>query len=242
MVAGLDDDPAVDHSPQSSTEAVNMTQTEIAINSDTPLLASEKQGILDEKMQRMALSGTAQHTDTWFSRWRYTILRTVGMYWQSVRPPRRHQSTPRSRRLQQLVKMTTTRRLVTTLARLLHSKSEVVTQIRKRLGGQDEVAIYLDDVQGTCVVIDTGIGLGLILSGFCRPYHYSSAVLAALRARVVAFTTRVSHIPPSPNRSDQKHHGQDPCRVVCYRYLRRRHEPDQGLGQHERPRSGHRGL
>ena len=155
MVAGLDDDPAVDHSPQSSTEAVDRTQTEIAINPDTPLLASEKQGVLDEKLQRMGLSGTAQYTDTWFSRWNYTIWRTAEIYWESVRRPRRHQATPRSRRLQQLVKMTTTRRLVTTLARLLHSKSEVVAQIRKRLGGQDEVTIYLDDVQGTCTTVDT---------------------------------------------------------------------------------------
>lgn len=148
MVAGLDDDPTVDHSPQSSTEAVDRTQTEPTVNPNTPTLASEKQEVLDEKMKHMAISGTAQHSDTWFSRWKYTIWGTVEMYLQPVLRPHKHQPTSRSRRLHQLSKMTTTRRLMTTLSRLLHSKSEVVAQIRKRIGAQDEVAIYFDDVQG----------------------------------------------------------------------------------------------
>ena len=242
MVAGLDDDPTVDYSPQSSTEAVDRTQTEPAINSDTPTLASEKQGVLDEKMQHMAMSGTAQHTDTWFSRWKYTIWRTAGMYLHPALRPDRHQPTPRSRRLHQLLKMTTTRRLMTTLSRLLHSKSEVVAQIRKRLSAQDEVAIYLDDVQGTRATIDMGIELGLILSGFCRPHHHPSAVFGALRTGAVTFATRLSHLPPYPNRSGQKHRGQDSCRVVCHHYRRHGHEPNQRLGQHERPRSSQQGL
>ena len=158
MVAGLDDDPTVDYSPQSSTEAVDRTQTDPAINSNTPTLVSEKQGILDEKMQHMTMSGMDQHSDTWFSRWKYTIWRTAGMYLPVLRP-HSNRPTPRSRRLHQLLKMTATRRLMTTLSRLLHSKSEVVAQIRKRLGAQDEVAIYLDDVQGTRATIDVGIEL-----------------------------------------------------------------------------------
>jgi magnesium transporter len=144
MVAGLDDDPTVDYSRQSSAEAVDSTQMETAVNSNTSALASEKQDVLDEKIQRMTRGGTAQHTDTRFSRWKGMIRRIAGMCWR----PRRHQPTPRSRMLHQLVKMTTTRRLLTTLGRLLHTKSEVVAQIRKRLGVQGEVAVYLDDVQG----------------------------------------------------------------------------------------------
>jgi magnesium transporter len=149
MVAGMDDDHTDDHSPQNSAEAADSTQRETVDSSNTSTLASEKQGVYDEKLQRMTMSGTAQHTSNWFSRWKDTIQKTAGMYWPPVRHPRRHQPTPRLRRQQQLLKMTTTRRLVTTLARLLHSKSEVVAQIRKRLSGQGEVAIYLDDVQGT---------------------------------------------------------------------------------------------
>ena len=66
---------------------------------------------------------------------------------------------------QTLLRMANTRRLVTSLGRLLATKSEVIGQLRKRLrgaggdavdwdegdmaGGQ-EVGIYLGDVQGTC--------------------------------------------------------------------------------------------
>lgn len=64
-----------------------------------------------------------------------------------------------------LRRMARTRRLVTSLTRLLAAKSEVVTQIRKRLltsghsglgngAGKDddvEVAIYMGDVQGTSI-------------------------------------------------------------------------------------------
>jgi len=149
MVAGLDDDPTVDYNPQNSAEEVDGTQVETAINSNTSTLASDEQEMLDEKLQRVAKGGTAQHTDTRFSRWKDTIRRIAGMCWPPFRRPHKHQPTPRSRRLHQLVKMVTTRRLLTTLARLLHTKYEVVAQVRKRLGGQGEVAIYLDDVQGT---------------------------------------------------------------------------------------------
>ena len=180
MVAGLDDDPTVDHSPQHSTEVVDSTEMVNVVNSNTSTLALEKQGAFDEKMQRMTINGKVRHTDTWFSRWKDTIRRRAEMCWPPFQRPRGHQPTPQSRRLQQLLKMTTTRRLVTTLARLLHSKSEVVAQIRKRLSGQGEVAIYLDDVQGTSATIGTGIELGLTISGLCRPYYHSSAILGAL--------------------------------------------------------------
>lgn len=60
-----------------------------------------------------------------------------------------------------LLRMATTRRMVTSLTRLLSSKSEVVAQIRKRLltsssmgvwdlkGPSDDVSIYMGDVHGT---------------------------------------------------------------------------------------------
>ncbi|KAG9042866.1 hypothetical protein FS842_002051 [Serendipita sp. 407] len=52
-----------------------------------------------------------------------------------------------NRDLNRLRRMTTTRRLVTTLGRLLSSKADVVAQLRKRLDGQGEVYIYFGDVQ-----------------------------------------------------------------------------------------------
>lgn len=63
-----------------------------------------------------------------------------------------------------LLRMATTRRTVTSLTRLLSSKSEVVAQIRKRLltsssmglwdlkRSTDDVAIYMGDVHGTHTV------------------------------------------------------------------------------------------
>ncbi|KAG8832677.1 proliferating cell nuclear antigen [Serendipita sp. 399] len=52
-----------------------------------------------------------------------------------------------NRDLNRLRRMTTTRRLVTTLGRLLSSKADVIAQLRKRLDGQGEVYIYFGDVQ-----------------------------------------------------------------------------------------------
>jgi magnesium transporter len=155
MVVGLESDPSVSRSPQSSTEAVDSTQMEVGINSNPSTWASEKQGLFDEKMPSRWRLGTTQHIDVWFSGWKDTVRNAARMCWLLVRRPHRRQPTPRSRRLMQLLKMTTTRRLVTTLARLLQSKSEVVAQLRKRLGGQGEVAIYLGDVQGAVARIDT---------------------------------------------------------------------------------------
>jgi magnesium transporter len=78
----------------------------------------------------------------------------------TVEPPPKHAT------FQTLLRMTNTRRLVTSLGRLLATKSEVIGQLRKRLqvnvgnvvdwdegdmaGGQ-EVGIYLGDVQGMCL-------------------------------------------------------------------------------------------
>jgi Mg2+ and Co2+ transporter CorA len=51
--------------------------------------------------------------------------------------------------------MARTRRLVTSLGRLLSTKAEVIAQIRKRLASgtkpeDAEVAMYMGDVQGQC--------------------------------------------------------------------------------------------
>ena len=66
-------------------------------------------------------------------------------WWRTIRSGKHSSSTLRD--TNRLRRMTITRRLVTTLGRLLSAKSEVIAQTRKRLDGQGEVAIYLGDVQ-----------------------------------------------------------------------------------------------
>lgn len=81
-----------------------------------------------------------------------------------------------SRDLNRLRRMTSTRRLVNTLGRLLSSKSEVIGQIRKRLDRHGEVAIYLGDVQ------DHIISLHQSLAHYERMLSHSHpAYLAHLR-------------------------------------------------------------
>ncbi|KAJ6621700.1 hypothetical protein B0H10DRAFT_2017107 [Mycena sp. CBHHK59/15] len=58
-----------------------------------------------------------------------------------------------------LYRMARARRLVASLSRLLASKSEVVTQLRKRLIADGaEVAIYLGDVQDHIMTLETALG------------------------------------------------------------------------------------
>jgi len=65
--------------------------------------------------------------------------------WRKLRRKKNSESNmARDRR--RLRRMTATRRLVNTLGRLLWSKAELIGQIRKRLHGQGDVAIYLGDV------------------------------------------------------------------------------------------------
>jgi len=76
----------------------------------------------------------------------------------SSRPPSKNEAQEPSPTHATLLRMATTRRIVTSLTRLLSSKSEVVAQIRKRLltsssmglwdfkGSTDDVAIYMGDV------------------------------------------------------------------------------------------------
>lgn len=91
------------------------------------------------------------------------VSRSIGRAWTAVAAAMNvHISPPASGTLHHLRRMARARRLVTSLTRLLATKSEVVTQIRKRLltsgsaalgnasdSAEDaEVAIHLSDVQG----------------------------------------------------------------------------------------------
>lgn len=90
---------------------------------------------------------------------------------------------------QTLLRMANTRRLVTSLGRLLATKSEVIGQLRKRLqvtagnavdwdegdmaGGQ-EVGIYLGDVQGMFLCSKSSSNHSWLCDG--RPYSYDAAI------------------------------------------------------------------
>lgn len=76
--------------------------------------------------------------------------------WKSIHPSKRTNSTM-SRDVNRLRRMTITRRLVTTLGRLLSAKLEVIAQIRKRVDGQGEVAIYLGDVQDHIISLNQSL-------------------------------------------------------------------------------------
>lgn len=85
------------------------------------------------------------------------FLRSIRTRWRSSLPTEKVVAPPSSKTIT-LRRMAATRRLVTSIARLLSTKGEVVTQIRKRLlsgsgnskasNEEVEVAMYMGDVQG----------------------------------------------------------------------------------------------
>lgn len=90
-----------------------------------------------------------------------------------------------------LLRMARTRRLVTSLTRLLATKSEVVTQIRKRLlttsattsglgngngkGDDAEVAIYMGDIQGVCRS-KSHVNVPADVKNLLRPYSHPATL------------------------------------------------------------------
>lgn len=84
-----------------------------------------------------------------------------------------------------LHRMARTRRLATSVARVLATKPEVIAGIRKRLTASDdpdagdnvEVAIYFGDVQGAAKYQEC---ISCQLIRLCRSYPYVAAVLGAL--------------------------------------------------------------
>jgi magnesium transporter len=101
-----------------------------------------------------------------------------------------------------LMSMARTRRLVTSLARLLHTKSEVISQIRKRLldpkqfafgnplGIEEDgsVAIYMGDIQGAIYSKQSMNRLFMRCNVSRRPYIYSTASISPLRAYIEPVT------------------------------------------------------
>jgi magnesium transporter len=84
-------------------------------------------------------------------------LGTKLIEWWKIIWSRRRQNSTLIRDVNRLRRMAITRRLVTTLGRLLSAKLEVIAQIRKRLDGQGEVAIYLGDVQDHIISLNQSL-------------------------------------------------------------------------------------
>ncbi|TFY72859.1 hypothetical protein EVG20_g140 [Dentipellis fragilis] len=95
-----------------------------------------------------------------------------------------------------LRRMARTRRLVTSLARVLATKSEVVARIRKRLltpggeygqvdGGQEdhELAIYMGDVQDHIITLQQSLAHYERMLSQSHPTHLSNLRVAVLRGR-----------------------------------------------------------
>lgn len=101
--------------------------------------------------------------------------------------------TPIAKTTSNVHRMARTRRLVTSLTRVLAHKSEVVAQLQKRMftvgeGGirhgdehDQSVYVYLGDVQGVYLVLVWD--LRLMLTTFLRPHPYPTAIISSLRAR-----------------------------------------------------------
>jgi hypothetical protein len=135
MVLGLED------------EAVARALVQIDNSVGVPSIPSETDAtLIDEKSTR-----TSGREGPVYSRLNDRLRGIVGRRRQKKPAP----DPPPSKTLTTLLRMTSTRRLVTALTRLLTRKGEVVSQLRKRLllrGASSEssmeVGVYLGDVQG----------------------------------------------------------------------------------------------
>ena len=131
-----------------------ISKTEIIVSKDTTLVSQEtKADEKDEKYSPDSVSKVAESKGVKPSiSWRKKAVQL----WKSLRPGKGTSSTL-ARDVNRLRRMTVTRRLVTTLGRLLSAKLEVIAQIRKRLDGQGEVAIYLGDVQDHIISLNQSL-------------------------------------------------------------------------------------
>lgn len=166
----------------SGITGVNPLEEESAPPSETTLIATDDDTLsMPEKTEPSTLKLSEKNiallevrgTQTQFTRgrlplrllvrrWRRFFLR----HWRTAQSVIEKQSAPSAMQLT-LRRMARARRLVTSLSRLLGSKSEVVMQVQKRLltstrtrttvgthPSEDvEVAIYLGDVQGTSFLL-----------------------------------------------------------------------------------------
>jgi hypothetical protein len=173
------------------------------------------------------------------------LKRHVGNGWRALWWAKA-ESLPSARQTT-LRRMARTRKLVTVLGRLLATKSDVVTQIRKRLakagagvhGSEElEVAVYMGDVQGA-----SSFGLapfvmwcwrrrrvGLLLYrvsdtfiSVCRSYSNTAERAGALRANAESITPHVSRTTAFGIRESKRRDGQELAAALHRQYLRPLH-------------------
>ena len=151
LVTGLDEQNDAEHLAIDSPEGGS---SEVTLKSDTVTSgaspdAEKKDEILQEKD---SIKPTKTHRRRRRRRMWHHIRRVFVWCWQRIRRKKPSENSILARDLRRLRRMTATRRLVTTLGRLLSSKYEVVAQVRKRLAGQ-EVSIYMGDVQDHIITL-----------------------------------------------------------------------------------------
>lgn len=135
------------------------------------------------------------------------IMRVVSFHWRSLWVNTVSHPSPTQITLRRMAR---TRRLITSLTRLLATKSEVVAQIRKRLLSENQpkrddnldVAMYMGDIQGE----EPRDWVLLLLDLLPRSYSYSSAFSRALRAYTQSVTSHISYPTPHRGCSDETEH------------------------------------
>ncbi|CAG7851537.1 SubName: Full=Related to MNR2-Manganese resistance protein {ECO:0000313/EMBL:CCA67453.1} [Serendipita indica DSM 11827] len=151
LVTGLDEQKDTEHLAIDSPEGGS---SETALNGESNASPdAEKKGsspdLVEEKdaTRHIKLSARSRRRGMWKQ-----VRRVLVWCWQRIRRKKTLEDSTLARDMRRLRRMTATRRLVTTLGRLLSSKYEVVAQVRKRLAGQ-EVSIYMGDVQDHIITL-----------------------------------------------------------------------------------------
>ncbi|KAH7104607.1 hypothetical protein BKA62DRAFT_614212 [Auriculariales sp. MPI-PUGE-AT-0066] len=115
----------------------------------------------------------------------------LSLLWPAFRPKRR---APQTQTMLTLMRMTSTRRLVTALGRLLAAKSEVIAQLQKRLahsagtefdwgGVSAEVAVYMGDVQDHIIFLQQSLAHYERILGHSHPAYLSHLRISFSQAR-----------------------------------------------------------
>lgn len=136
------------------TFAPSASRADVVASKDATLVSNETQ--IEEKDEKHPYDGGSQGVAKKNKASSASWAKRLARLWKRARPGKRTNSTL-DRDVKRLRQMTVTRRLVTTLGRLLSAKLEVIAQIRKRLDGQGEVAIYLGDVQDHIISLNQSL-------------------------------------------------------------------------------------
>jgi len=150
FVSGLDDGDRDDDKTNPVDPSASKVEIFVA-NGGPPVTAEKEMREKNEKSEHDTASKDTRKKE------KRALLGTQLIEWAKMVWYRKRQNSTLVRDVNRLRRMTITRRLVTTLGRLLSAKLEVLAQIRKRLDGQGEVAIYLGDVQDHIISLNQSL-------------------------------------------------------------------------------------